>query len=86
MKKTLLALILSAAALSCSKDEVNNNNEPCTCTQTTYEIGTKTVYENGQVHLVTTWDVINIIDVVCQDETDGKEPIGNGLYIEITCE
>jgi hypothetical protein len=85
MKKTLLTLGLLATILSCSTEE-NEVQQTCSCTQETYERVTNIVQDElGLIHQVNYWVLRNEIEVVCQDETDGKEPIGNGLWIEIKC-
>lgn len=70
------------ALTSCSKDDIE---QECDCTKKTYEIESYTYFENGLVHLGTRYNLLTTEPVGCLEETDGKENIGNGLYIEINC-
>lgn len=84
MKKTLLTLGLLATILSCSKDD-DAIQQDCNCTQDTYEKVLNIYYVNGMPHTGSTYNLLYSEDVGCQDETNGREQLANGLWIEIKC-
>lgn len=83
--KTIKILLLALLIVSCSKDEVSQD-DVCSCEQTTYEKEYYIIFINGQPQGRSRFIELNSEPVICQDEKD-KDPLGyDNLFIDVKCE
>lgn len=80
MKKIILLTIISFITLSCSKDDIKEDEVKCDCTKTYYKKYGEVYYINGLPKFRNKTDILQVIpNVGCVDEFDGVTEIKSGV-------